>query len=126
MSDGSGIQDVGIQDIQDVTDPDHVNRELSKKDVENIHFFLAKYLPDAAGPIVSHKYCLYTSTADEKFIIDFLPGHSDKVVVACGFSGHGFKFASAVGEILADLAVDGKTDAPIGFLNISRSSLQKQ
>ena len=53
------------------------------------------------------------------FIIDRLPGH-DNVTVACGFSGHGFKFASVVGEVLADLAMEGKSKWPVGFLGLNR------
>ena len=51
--------------------------------------------------------------------IDRHPGH-ERVIVACGFSGHGFKFASAIGEALADLSTEGRTDLPIGFLGLSR------
>ena len=56
---------------------------------------------------------------DEHFIIDFWPGHTN-VVVACGFSGHGFKFTPVVGEILADLAAKGSTGLPAGFLSLAR------
>jgi len=66
------------------------------------------------------KTCLYTNTPDENFVLDFLPGYNQQVVIAAGFSGHGFKFVSVVGEIMADLAQQGKTDLPIGFLNASR------
>ena len=50
--------------------------------------------------------CLYTTTPDEHFVIGRHPAY-ENVVVACGFSGHGFKFVPVVGEILADLALDG-------------------
>ena len=50
------------------------------------------------------------------FIIDKLPGYEDQVIVATGFSGHGFKFASVIGEILSDLAIKGATQLPIKFL----------
>jgi sarcosine oxidase len=53
-------------------------------------------------------------------VIDRLKGDLDRVTVAWGFSGHGFKFVSVVGEILADLSMFGKTDLPIGFLNADR------
>lgn len=66
------------------------------------------------------KACMYTNTPDENFILDFLPGHDKDVVVATGFSGHGFKFAPVVGEIMSDLAVKGSTTLPIGFLQASR------
>ena len=58
---------------------------------------------------------------NKNFILDFIPGYED-VVVAAGFSGHGFKFASVVGEIMADLAMNGHTQQPIGFLNAKRFS----
>jgi len=62
---------------------------------------------------------MFTNTPDEDFIIDRHPEH-DRVVVGAGFSGHGFKFASAVGEILADLVADGRTDQPIEPFRIDR------
>jgi sarcosine oxidase len=62
---------------------------------------------------------MYTNTPDEHFVIGRHPGH-DNVVVACGFSGHGFKFVSVVGEILADLSVDGRTRHPIGLFAPNR------
>jgi sarcosine oxidase len=65
---------------------------------------------------------MYTNTPDENFILDFVPGYEKEVVVATGFSGHGFKFASVVGEIMADLAMKGSTRQPIGFLNAQRFS----
>ncbi|MDX1471352.1 MAG: hypothetical protein R3213_07630, partial [Flavobacteriaceae bacterium] len=57
---------------------------------------------------------------DENFIVDYLPGFDKDVAIAVGFSGHGFKFVSAIGEIMADLAVKGNTAQPIEFLNANR------
>lgn len=105
-----------------VTDPDHVNRQTTEEDIENVKYCLNKYLPGAFDSILSSKICLYANSPDENFIIDLLPGYEENVSIACGFSGHGFKFASVVGEILADLAIDGKTNLPIGFLNANRFS----
>ena len=65
---------------------------------------------------------MYTNTKDENFIIDHLPGFEKQVTIACGFSGHGFKFASAIGEVLSDMAMKGKTELPIGFLGLQRFS----
>jgi sarcosine oxidase len=103
-----------------VTDPDNVNRETTNVDIENLKYCLDKYLPGAFQKVLSTKICLYANSPDENFIIDKLPGHEDNVSIACGFSGHGFKFVSVVGEILADLATTGKTDLPIEFLNARR------
>ena len=90
------------------------------EDLANLEYFLKKYLPGTFESMLSAKTCLYANTPDENFIIDKLPGYEGNVVVACGFSGHGFKFVSVVGEILADLAIDGTTKQPIEFLNAKR------
>jgi sarcosine oxidase len=101
-------------------DPDDVNRQPSEFDIENLKYCLNKYLPGVFDSVLHTKICLYANSPDENFIIDKLPGHEENVSIACGFSGHGFKFASVVGEILADLAIDGKTDLPVEFLNAKR------
>lgn len=102
------------------TDPDNVNRQTSAEELEDLMYVLNKYLPGTFESLVAAKTCLYSNTPDENFIIDQLPGFEDHVTVACGFSGHGFKFASVVGEILADLAIDGVTKEPIDFLSMKR------
>jgi sarcosine oxidase len=106
----------------EITDPDKVERDITPEDEENIRYALRKYLPSAGERLVSMKTCLYTYTPDENFIIDHLPGYSKQITIACGFSGHGFKFVSVVGEILADLAMKGKTELPIDFLKLDRFS----
>jgi len=102
------------------TDPDNVNRQTTEFDLENLKYCLNKYLPGVFDSILHTKICLYANSPDENFIIDKLPGYEENVSIACGFSGHGFKFASVVGEILADLAIEGKSDLPIEFLNANR------
>jgi len=102
------------------TDPDHVNREATAEDEKNLENVLNTYLPGCLESFLSYKICLYTNSPDEDFIIDKLTGYEDQVVIATGFSGHGFKFASVVGEILSDLAIKGATALPIEFLRASR------
>ena len=102
------------------TDPDNVNRETMPGDEEDLKYILDKYLPGSFESLLSSRVCLYANSPDEDFIVDNLPGYEDHVSVACGFSGHGFKFVSVVGEILADLVINGKTKLPIGFLNAAR------
>jgi len=104
----------------DVTDPDKVNRQTTNADIENLKYCLDTYLPGVFDSVLSTKICLYANSPDENFIIDKLPGFEENVSIACGFSGHGFKFASVVGEILADLAIEGETRLPIEFLNAKR------
>ncbi|MDB5293760.1 MAG: N-methyl-L-tryptophan oxidase, partial [Phycisphaerales bacterium] len=102
-----------------LADPDHVVREVLPGDEETFRPALRQFLPAADGPLLSLRTCLYTNSPDQHFIIDRHPRH-ERVTIACGFSGHGFKFASVVGEILADLSTSGKTKLPIGFLGLRR------
>jgi sarcosine oxidase len=81
---------------------------------------LKKFFPIGYKSTHAMKTCMYSNTPDENFILDFLPNYDKDVVVAAGFSGHGFKFASVVGEIMSDLAINGSTALPIGFLNAGR------
>jgi len=106
--------------LYQITDPDNVNRQTTEEDLKNVKYCLDKYLPGAFDAVLSTKICLYANSPDENFIIDKLPGYEENVSIACGFSGHGFKFASVVGEILADLAIEGKTNLPIQFLGAKR------
>ncbi len=103
-----------------ITDPDNVKRQTTEDDLENVKYCLDKYLPGVFDSFLSTKICLYANSPDENFIIDKLPGFEENVCIACGFSGHGFKFASVIGEILADLSMEGKTGLPIEFLKATR------
>jgi sarcosine oxidase len=104
------------------TSADAVDRNIVAEDVQHLETILRKYLPASAPRLSEASTCLYSNTPDEHFVIDLLPGMEDRVCMAWGFSGHGFKFVSVVGEILADLATEGRTDHPIGFLSASRFS----
>ena len=107
----------------DPTDPDHLRREPIAGEDEDVRRFIERYIPDGAGPLRASKVCMYTKTPDGHFIVDRHPGHP-RVVFASACSGHGFKFASVMGEILADLALGGSTSLPIGFLSLSRFTAQ--
>jgi sarcosine oxidase len=100
-------------------DPDHVPRTITPQDQREVRAIADEFLPAAAGPIVSMRTCLYTNSPDSHFIIGPHPRHP-RVTIACGFSGHGFKFASVIGEVLAELAMNGKTSWPIEFLSPGR------
>ena len=102
-----------------VTDPDKVIRDVLPGDEQTFRPILRQMIPAANGPLLSMRVCLYTNSPDSHFIIDRHPRH-DRVTIACGFSGHGFKFASVVGEILADLALQGRTELPAQFLGLAR------
>lgn len=103
-----------------VSDPDHPNRVPTEEDEANLVYALNKFIPYGYESTHVMKTCLYTNTPDENFILDFVPGFEKDVVVAAGFSGHGFKFASMIGEVMADLAMKGSTTMPIQFLNAKR------
>ena len=80
---------------------------------------LADHVPAANGALLDGKSCLYTVTPDGDFILDRLPGFP-QLIVASPCSGHGFKFAPAIGEILADLATTGTTSHDIARFSLSR------
>ncbi len=102
------------------SDPDTINRIPTAEDESILVEMLNKFMPEGYASTLVMKTCMYTNTPDENFILDYLPGYDKDVVIATGFSGHGYKFASVVGEIMADLSMDGKTSLPIGFLNVQR------
>ena len=81
-----------------------------------------RYLAHPMGPPVDFKTCMFVNSPDEHFILDMLPEHSN-VVVAAGFSGHGYKFCSGVGEILADLSMHGATRHDTHLFRLSRPAL---
>lgn len=108
-----------------VADADRVSREPTREDDATIQRIVREFLPRAVGPTVSLRVCLYTNSPDSHFVIGRHPRY-ERVTIACGFSGHGFKFASVVGEILADLTIDGKTSLPAGFLAPTRFGSRPQ
>jgi sarcosine oxidase len=101
--------------------PDEISRETTSADEEVLRPFAERCFPDGAGPTLALKACLFELSPDEQFLLDGHP-ESELAVVGAGFSGHGFKFCSVVGEILADLVLDGETRHDIGFLRLSRFS----
>jgi sarcosine oxidase len=102
-----------------VDDPLHPNRDLLPEDEADCRLFLESFLPSAAGQLRHHEVCMYTVTPDRHFILDVHP-ESPSVVVGAGFSGHGFKFASVVGEVLADLSESGQSQLPIDRFRLDR------
>jgi len=104
----------------ELSDPDTISRVPTAEDEANLVYALNKFFPDGYKATHVMKTCMYTNTPDENFIIDFLPGYDKQVAVATGFSGHGFKFVSVVGEIMSDFAIKGSTGLSIGFLNAKR------
>jgi sarcosine oxidase len=98
---------------------DAIDRECYPEDEAVLREGLRRYFPDADGPTLAMKVCLFTNTSDEHFILDRHPDHP-QVAIAAGFSGHGFKFCSVVGEIMADLVTEGTTQHKIDRFRLSR------
>jgi sarcosine oxidase len=105
--------------LGEIVDPDAPSRECDAEDEGPLRLATERYFPDAAGATLDMQRCLFTNSPDEHFVIGHLPAEP-RVVVAAGFSGHGFKFCSVVGEILADLVLDGETGHEIGMFGVTR------
>jgi len=104
----------------EVDDPEMADRNPKIQDEQVLIDFLNRFIPEGYRQTLSMKTCLYTYSPDGHFVVDYSEEYGKDVVVAAGFSGHGFKFASVIGEILADLAMEGATALPIAFLRAGR------
>jgi sarcosine oxidase len=98
---------------------DSLSSEPNAKDEEALRTLMNRYFPKAAGATMALRACKFTNTQDEHFIIDSLP-QMPQIIVASPCSGHGFKFASAIGEILADLATQGESRFNLDLFKIGR------
>ncbi len=105
--------------LDEQTDADEVDRSVHAEDEAILRAAVKRYFPLANGPVMSMKTCMFTNSPDEHFIIGSPPG-LPQVSFAAGFSGHGFKFASVIGEIMADLTVDRKTQHDISLFSPDR------
>jgi sarcosine oxidase len=116
---GTGVKAASHEPCGDLEDADAVRRPVDADDIERVHRVLRDLIPAAAGRPLRTETCVYTRSPDAHFI---LGPHPDwpRIVLASPCSGHGFKFASIIGEILADLAMTGATDKPIGLFDPRR------
>lgn len=112
-------QDAGGKPV----DPDTRSFEADDDNFSRVSAFLERYLPSALGPVIYTKTCLYTLPPDRDFIIDKLAEHPN-AAVAIG-AGHAFKFASVLGKVLSELAIDGKTEADISGFSLDRPILRE-
>lgn len=104
-NDGHGIK-CGMHHAGAPTTPDTVNRTVSRAEDDAARALLEQVMPGAGGDVLESRVCLYTNTPDHHFVIDWA---DDRVLVVSPCSGHGFKFASAIGEIVSQLVLDGKS-----------------
>ena len=105
--------------LEQRVDPDQMDRQAHRDDEDVLRRFTARYFPAAVGPTMSLKTCLFTNTPDEHFILDLHP-QWPQVCMAAGFSGHGFKFCSVIGEIMADLAQTGRSQHNLDLFRLQR------
>ncbi|MGH2405670.1 MAG: N-methyl-L-tryptophan oxidase [bacterium] len=102
------------------TTAETIRREVAPGEIQALRRdFVSRYMPAADGEVMASGTCMYTMSPDTHFIIDVHPKHAN-VIIASGFSGHGYKFAPVIGEILADLAVEGRTRHDISLFAAGR------
>jgi sarcosine oxidase len=114
-----GVKFAKHHHADETVDPDGCERSVSPDDEALIRPALAEYPPAANGRLLQEKVCFYTMTPDGDFLLDRLPG-APRIVVASPCSGHGFKFAPVIGEILADLATNGAPSHDISRFRLDR------
>ena len=116
---GAGVK-AAFHGYGDSTQADQLDRSIDQaRDVAPVADALEAWMPGAAHQFRAAKPCMYTLTSDHDFIVDRHPQHPN-LIMCGGFSGHGFKFAPVIGEIAADLALDGGTRHDIDFLSLKR------
>jgi sarcosine oxidase len=116
---GTGVKAASHRPGRELARAGDAKQDGDAADAARISDMLTRYIPAAAGPVRDIKTCIYTYTPDEDFILDTHPLHR-QIVLASPCSGHGFKFASVIGEILADLATAGSTPHDISRFRLDR------
>ena len=114
-----GFKFARFNHFDEEVDPDAMPREPRREDEEMLRAYAERHFPTGAGPTMRLSTCLFTNTPDGHFVVDAAPDRSH-VTVGAGFSGHGFKFASAIGETLADLALEGRTEREVDLFAADR------
>lgn len=112
---------VAIHSGGDPTEPDSVDRTVSDAERAEIVEVARQVLHGITGAVLQAMTCMYTVTPDRDFIVDFAPGYSN-VVIGAGFSGHGFKFTPAIGELLVQLLLGERDTMPLFRLDRFQTS----
>ncbi|AHG93512.1 FAD dependent oxidoreductase (plasmid) [Gemmatirosa kalamazoonensis] len=115
---GDGVK-VALHHQGEPADADTLRRTVAPAEIAYVHALLRTFLPDADGAHAESAVCMYTNTPDEHFVVDRHPAWP-QVIVASACSGHGFKFSSAIGEILADMALGERPTFDLAPFRISR------
>ena len=103
----------------DLCTPETLRDATADGEVAEVRSCLARFIPALNRPLLKSVPCMYTLTPDEHFVVSTHP-EFPQVAIAAGFSGHGFKFTSVIGEVLADLACNGTTQHPIALFDPGR------
>lgn len=103
---GQGVK-VARHHQGEIADVDHMQRTVKDQEVDTMRALLQQHMPDASGRLRNCAVCMYTNMPDLHFLLDFLPGYP-QVLIASPCSGHGFKFSSVLGEMMADLLTKGR------------------
>jgi sarcosine oxidase len=116
--DGKTIK-VAVHREGTLADPDNLDRVVTRDDLAEVRSYIEAFLNGVGTDPVRTEVCMYTNTPDHDFLVGSPPGMHQLTILG-GFSGHGFKFSSVMGEVAADLAVHGGTDHPVEFLSLDR------
>jgi sarcosine oxidase len=116
--DGKTIK-VAVHREGTLADPDALNRVVTREDLAEVRSYIEAFLNGVSTDPVKTEVCMYTNTPDHDFLVGSPPGMHQLTILG-GFSGHGFKFSSVMGEVAADLALHGTTEHPVEFLSPNR------
>ncbi|MCD2138075.1 N-methyl-L-tryptophan oxidase [Salinicoccus halitifaciens] len=126
--DGTGVKIGRFNgDSEDDDEPENMDKNFGayEKDEENLRNFLGEYMKEANGKLNRGVACIFNNTPDEDFIIDRHPEH-ENILIAGGFSGHGFKYVPVIGEIFTQLITEGETEHDISEFSITREALYEK
>lgn len=115
---GDGLK-IALHHFGELAQPDTIRREVGDDEVAPVREIMARSMPDANGPLLASAVCMYTNAPDGHFLVGRHPMHP-AVVVASPCSGHGFKFASALGEVLADLSTERPPALDVSLFALDR------
>ena len=116
---GDGFK-IGVHYGGALTNVGDIDRKVSDAEQQKGRELLARYIPPAAGEIRNASVCMYTNTPDLHFAIDWLPGANERVLIVSPCSGHGFKFAPAIGEVVGQMIVDGRSEFDTSPFRLTR------
>jgi glycine/D-amino acid oxidase-like deaminating enzyme len=119
---GLGLK-IGRHDEGQPTTARTIRRDVDDAEIDYLSAVLDEYMPGASGPVTQVITCMYTMTPDEQYIVESHPAFP-QVVYGCGCSGTSYKFSGVIGEMLADLALDGSTSYDTDFISSARFTSQ--